>query len=231
MTWRWRGLCQKEWMLMRWQVIGFFIMNLIIGLLSVAPLATGAVTNMESELNSLHKMWLVMHMVLGPILIFTSLEQDKKQPDVWFHSPSSMWQIIGVKVFMTTMIVFGSLVVSSLMVAVAYYAGPSMDTVPIVTAGVLTASLIVTALVNAVFNIVATLFIWVLIQYFNLRIGWLSSIAVLIPFYVIVIIWGVLTSVFPESATITLKSLLVFGLFSMIFFCAGTLLLDKKVRY
>jgi len=97
---RWRGLFQKEWMFSKWEVLTLILLNSAVVI--VLPFGIKNVVDIPQDfsdgMSSFTGLWLVVHMFLGLKLVFTSLKGEMNRPDVWLHSPASIYQIIGVKV-------------------------------------------------------------------------------------------------------------------------------------
>lgn len=230
MTWRWRGLMKKEWVLMRLQMAVFLLTALLICFFSVTPVLGGRFDFQHIDPDRLYKMLLTIHLFSGPLLLLSSLESERKRPDVWLHSPAPMWKIIGVKVIMALLTATVSMICVSLMIGIAYFLGAT-ESVSLEAAILFAGKAIVIADVNVVFNTVVVLFTWGLFVYLQGLFGKFAGFIVMIPILFMAFVWGVLTGVFLQDYIVTITGFAVIGLFSILFFSGGTWLLEKKVRF
>lgn len=230
MTWRWRGLMKKEWMLMRLQMVVFLLTALLICFFSLTPVLGGRFDFQHIDPDGLYKMLLTIHLFSGPLLLLSSLESERKRPDVWLHSPAPMWKIVGVKVIMPLLAATASMICVSLLTGIAYFLGTT-ETVSVMSAILFAGKAIVIADVNVVFNTVAVLFTWGLFVYLQGLFGKFAGFIVMIPILFMAFVWGVLTGVFLQDYIVTITGFAVIGLFSILFFSGGTWLLEKKVRF
>lgn len=230
MTWRWRGLLKKEWILMRWQMIAFIVVSLLICFANLTPVLAGLKNFEHIDPQGLYDMMLRILLIIGPVLIVISIEYERKQLDVWLHSPASMFQVLGVKVLVAIIAVVVAMLFTSVLAGITYYYSAPENALPLSEAVWLTVKLGATAVVNAIFNTVAVLFVWILLGVIQLRIGNFAAFIILIPVLMMTTLWAVLTSIFPENAPLSVVGFITYALFSIVFFSAGSVLLDKKVR-
>lgn len=95
----WKGLFQKEWMFSKWEVLTLILLNSAV--VTLLPFGIKSAVDIPQDFSDgmsiFTGLWLVVHMFLGLKLLFTSLKGEMNRPDVWLHSPASIYQIVGVK--------------------------------------------------------------------------------------------------------------------------------------
>lgn len=215
----WNGLLRKEWVLMRYSVVIFVVIFTGIAVSSFAPAAVGGIVDSVE----LADMFSTILTFLGMGLFLHSLQVDMKQPDIWLHSPASIWKLLFVKVAMVLLLVMGFILIWSGIGVIAYFMGGFAGFVP----GLITLQKL---LVTTIFMITASLFIWVVYKVLEIRHGWLTALISLIPIFVFgVMIWGFLIVVLKTMEP--LASMLIYIAVSFVLFAGGAILLEKKVRY
>jgi len=214
----WNGLLRKEWVLMRYSLITFIVVFVVIAVSSFAPMAVGGIMDGVE----LTQMFSIMLMFIGASLFLHSLQTDTKQPDVWLHSPFSIVKLLGVKVFMAILFVFGGFIIWNGIGVGAYFIGGFAGGIPGLTP-------LLKILVNTLFFISAGLLIWVIYKIIEIRIGWLASVISLIPISIAAMTWGLLIAVW-EKMELPVSSF-IYIIVSIALFTSGAILLEKKVRY
>lgn len=214
----WNGLLRKEWMIMRYSLVTFIVVFIVIAVSSFAPMAVGGIMD-GVELTQMFSMMLIL---CGASLFLHSLHTDTKQPDLWLHSPFSIVKLLGIKVFMAILFVFGSFIIWSGIGVGAYFIGGFAGGIPGFTP-------LLKILVNTLFFISAGLLIWVIYKILEIRTGWLAAVISLIPISVAAMIWGILIAVW-ETMELPVSSL-IYIIVSIVLFAGGAILLEKKVRY
>lgn len=230
MTWRWRGLLKKEWILMRWQTIAFIVLSLLVCFFSLTPVLAGIHDFQHINPPGLYDMMLRILLIMGPVLIVISIEYERKQLDVWLHTEASIVQVLGVKVFSAILVVVVAMLLNMILAGITYYFSAPDNAISLSEAVKLMTDLGATAVINAVFNTVAVLFVWILLGVIQMKIGNFAAVVILIPVLMMSTFWAVLTSVFPVNAPLSVVGFLTYALLSTIFFMASTILFAKKVR-
>jgi hypothetical protein len=214
----WNGLLRKEWVLMKYSLITFIVVFVVIAVSSFAPMAVGGIMDGVE----LTQMFSMMLMLFGVSLFLHSLHTDTKQPDVWLHSPFSIVKLLGVKAFMAILFVVGSFIIWSGIGVGAYFIGGFAGGIPGLTP-------LLKIIVNTLFFISAGLLIWVIYKVLESRVGWLAAIISLIPISIGTMIWGFLIAVW-ETMELPVSSI-IYIILSIALFASGAILLEKKVRY
>ena len=214
----WNGLLRKEWVLMKYSLVTFIVVFVMIAVSSFAPMAVGGIVD-GIELTQMFSMMLIF---MATSFFLHSLHTDTKQPDVWLHSPFSIVKLLGVKAFTSILFVLGGFIIWSGIGVGAYFIGGFADGIPGLTP-------LLKMLVNTFFFISAGLLIWVIYKILEIRLGWLASIISLIPISFAAITWGILIAVWE---TLELPaSTFIYIIVSIVLFAGGAVLLEKKVRY
>lgn len=214
----WNGLLRKEWMILRYSLITFTVVFVVIAVSSFAPMAVGGIMDGVE----LTQMFSMMLMLMAASFFLHSLHTDMKEPDVWLHSPFSIVKLLGAKVFTSILFIVGGFIIWSGIGAGAYFIGGFAGGIPGLTP-------LVKMIVNTLFFISAGLLIWVIYKVLEIRIGWLASLISLIPISIAAMAWGFLIAVW-ETMELPASTLL-YIIVSIVLFAGGAILLEKKVRY
>lgn len=214
----WNGLLRKEWVLMRYSLLTFIVVFVVIAVSSFAPMAVGGIMDAD-ELTQMFSMMLIF---MATAFFLHSLHTDAKQPDVWLHSPFSIVKLLGIKAFTSILVVFGGFIIWSGIGVGAYFIGGFAGGIPGLTP-------LLKMLVNTLFFISAGLLIWVNYKMLEIRLGWLASIISLIPISFAAMTWGILIAVW-ETLELPVSSI-IYIIVSFALFAGGAVLLEKKVRY
>lgn len=211
------GLLRKEWILMRWSAVGFVAVLTLIAISSFAPLAVGGIF----DINEYVQMFSTMHMFFGAALFLHSLHTDMKQPDVWFHSPASIWKLLGVKAMLAILINFGSFIIWSSIWVIAYFFGGFVGDIPEITT-------LLKLFVNIIFIISVSLAIWVVYKLAEAKIGLFAILIVIILIPMGSLLWAILLLGWEMMG---MTSSILYIIVSIVLFAVGADLLEKKVRY
>lgn len=97
----WNGLWKKEWLLMRGWFYGTAIAavttSLFIPLLLIYFLGL-KIEGVDSSFYFLALLWMSVSVFVPLSLIITSINVEISRPDVWLHTPASIYQLFGVKI-------------------------------------------------------------------------------------------------------------------------------------
>ncbi|MBE1553257.1 hypothetical protein [Sporosarcina limicola] len=250
---RWRGLVRKEWALLKWGVIPQLLLNSTIVFLIINHTFYGPLGNFDVDIKSMIVFCFLLHMISAVSWFWDSLNKEMKRLDIWLHSPTSMWQLVGAKVVFITIIIGCSFLLCGAIVGVSYYMGGG--TVSIVDGLALLFSVGAVILLNAIYVMALVFFFWSIYQVFRSRMDWFFSVIIM---FVLFIIWayawgmiwftgvfqtvkemgpmnGVLTMmepnyIIPGGAILTIGSLVLHGVMTAIYFAVGSMLFEKKVR-
>ncbi|QTD39976.1 hypothetical protein [Sporosarcina sp. Te-1] len=166
------GLLYKEWMQSRWTAVSFFVVNIIIGVFSYAPLFSNPRLNTVLEIKDMAGMWFAIHMFLIAFLLITSVNQELIHLDLWLHTENSLLRLVGMKAVLAIMVTFGSLILCAVMSGLVYYTGSlSGSTITIGTALYIAAGVIVTLMINGVFIMAVSFFVWSFYQMIKSTMG------------------------------------------------------------
>ncbi|WP_153731155.1 hypothetical protein [Sporosarcina obsidiansis] len=123
MSTEWRGLLQKEWILLKWVVGWIVLLNVLV--ICVAPSLISSWAGIPGKLyentHVLAGTWFAFYTFAGVAILFISLTKEMKSPEIWLHSPRSMFQLVGAKLVSATVIATGTLFFGGLLLSVALY--------------------------------------------------------------------------------------------------------------
>ena len=211
------GLLQKEWKLMRWPMLGFVATFIVIAALSFAPIVVGGIF----EVNEFDGMFSTILLFLAAGLFLQSLHTDMKKPDVWLHSPASIWMLLGVKMMMAVIFVIGSFLIWTGIGAIAYFFGGFVGIIP----GM---AILLKLLVNTIFMTSVSLLLWVIYKLVEVQIGWMAVFVVIFLIYAGSLLWAILLLGWEITG---LTSSVPYIIVTIVLFAVGADLLEKKVRY
>lgn len=97
----WNGLWKKEWHMMRgWfygTLLGSVAISFILPLL-LTYFFEWKFTQLDMELHFIPLIWMVFTVFIPLSIAVTSINMELERPDVWLHTPASIFQLFGVKV-------------------------------------------------------------------------------------------------------------------------------------
>ncbi|WP_342507389.1 hypothetical protein [Sporosarcina sp. FSL K6-2383] len=238
---RWGGLVRKEWVLMRWGIVSFVLAFSAFIFLAYFHAFQGVLETIVGDIQNTMVFIFLLHMLAAVSWFLDSLNKEMKRPDIWLHSPMSMWRLVGAKVLFITIIISCSYLLCG--------------TASIVDGLALFFSVGVVILLNAIYVMALVFFFWSIYQVFRSRIGWFFAvISMLVVFIVWAYAWGMIwfSSVFqtvkelgplngmlpvmeinyivPGVAILTIGNLILHGVMTTIYFAVGSMLFEKKVR-
>lgn len=100
-----KGLIKKEWALMRLWLVILCILNTL-GIVGIPILLNIWIEDLPIFRTAiiLVGIWLFFSYLIATILFLTSLQLDMKKPDIWLHTESSIYKLIGIKLASATVI-------------------------------------------------------------------------------------------------------------------------------
>lgn len=238
---------------MKWTVIALVFINVVITVLEISPVISGALDRNMVEILTSSNTWFNLNLYMGVFLLLVSLMNEMKRADIWLHSDASIMQLVGAKILFVALAVTCSLLLCGIIIIVS---GGTYSSATEILAFMATITMLV---LNTVHMIIVAFFIWSVYQVFR-------SIVVALFFWCVgmfiwTIVWftpwfqkikemgpilelGTMTTglpylretnlmlagLMPESALITVGSLLLYIGFSLGLFIGGTALFEKKVR-
>ncbi|WP_313892161.1 hypothetical protein [Psychrobacillus sp.] len=129
---QWNGLLKKEWLSMR----GLLLASALLGIIAMSflPLLLSKSFGSEERIFEftivICFIWASATVVVPGVALFTMLEKDMKRPDVWLHSDASIFKLVGLKVFLATLIGAVGLLIPTMVLAVQYaLLAPSIMTI------------------------------------------------------------------------------------------------------
>ena len=126
-----KGLIRKEWILLKWGILALVFVNIVV-VMAVPPLINRAfdlpLNTFENSL-IISGTWFVVSMFIGVGILFTSLEKEMKQPDIWLHSPAPMWQLVGVKAVFAVAVTALILVLNGVLLSISFMLSDAYGTI------------------------------------------------------------------------------------------------------
>lgn len=243
---------------MKW---GFFILifiNIAIVVLDVSHLIYRVPEEFATSIQLTIGMLFTIHWIYALVMFFDSLGKDMKRSDIWLHSPAPMWQLAGVKGVFVVFVISCSLLLCGMVVGGFYYVGGGTVSVVDVIVQFLRVGLAI--LLNSIYIMSLGYFFWSIYQVFRSRIGWLAAVVIVIVLiniwlYVWWFVWftkgfqtvkemGPLHGshammdllmhnnyIVPGGTILTIGSICLYGVMTAIYFIAGSILFEKKVRF
>lgn len=97
---QWVGLLKKEWMATKGLVIGLFIASFLA--IGVLPITIWVVFGVE--IMSILPLWLFFVTFTPTAVMLHVLGKETMQPDVWLHSPASIFKLFGAKLLIAAIV-------------------------------------------------------------------------------------------------------------------------------
>ncbi|GKV63851.1 MULTISPECIES: hypothetical protein [unclassified Sporosarcina] len=96
----WKGLWKKEWLMMKDWLYATAVMAVLLVIVVAAGLSFLVEGKLEMSfmLGISLMMWILIAVCVPVTLLLNSLSSEWKRPDVWLHSPQSVYQLFGSKV-------------------------------------------------------------------------------------------------------------------------------------
>ena len=244
---------RKEWALMKWGIVPLTLANGALVWLTINHSFYGVLESLNVDITFTIGFGFLLHMIAAITWFLDSLNKEMKRPDIWLHSPTSMWRLVGAKVVFITMIIGCSVLLCGTIVGVAHYMGGGTGS--IVDGLILLFSVAVVILLNAIYVMAVVFFFWSIYQVFRSRMDWFFSVIIMFVVFIIwAYAWGMIwfTDAFqivkeigplngampmmeinyivPGVAILTIGNLVLHGVMTVIYFAVGSTLFEKKVR-
>lgn len=166
------GLLYKEWMQTRWTAVSFFAVTIVIGVFSYAPLYSNPRLDTVLEIQDLAGMWFIIHMFLMAFLLISSVNQEFVHLDLWIHTKTSLFRLVGMKAVLAILVTLGSLLMCAVLTGIVYFTdSPPGSFISIGTALYVVCGVILTLLINAVFIMAVSFFVWSFYQMIKSTMG------------------------------------------------------------
>lgn len=112
---KWKGLLIKEWFLMKRWVYATFVLNVL--LTFVLPMVVtlylrSKITLVSEGFTWLSPFWLLAVVMTPTIILMMSLGKEAVRPDIWLHSPSSVYELFGLKSLFSVIVGVANLCIS-----------------------------------------------------------------------------------------------------------------------
>lgn len=125
-----KGLIRKEWILLKWGILVLFFVNIAVVLAVPRFINRAFDLPLNTFENSLivSGTWFVFSMFIGVGVLFTSLEKEMKQPEIWLHSPAPMWRLVGIKAVFAVVVTGLILVLNGVLLSISFVASDAYGT-------------------------------------------------------------------------------------------------------
>lgn len=183
-TGSWRGLFQKEWMVSKAEVITLFLLNIAIGL-GLPVIIRKAFDIPQDILEALYifvGFWLLTHIFIGLKLLYTSLKHEMKHPDIWLHSPKSIFRLVGVKALFSALITGGLLMVGGVTLGMSLHLSEMIQLPSLIDRVLVSLSVMITTFLISIYIMAMGYFFWSIYQVLRSRIGRIAVIVTAVIF-------------------------------------------------
>lgn len=186
-----KGLIKKEWMLMRFWLVVLFILNTlgIVGIplslrtwIDDVPIFKTAVI--------LAGIWLVFSHLIAILLFIVSLQLDMKRPDIWLHTESSIYKLIGTKLAFATVLTSLSLLWIELLLVILQAINSDPEFMTFGQLLEMKVYVFVGIFFSILLNLIIVLFFWVIYHLLRPYVKGFSIIITAFLFIVSSIIWS-----------------------------------------
>lgn len=255
------GLLRKESVLMKWVITWIIFLNVLVivaGPFIVSSLF-GASGSLPEHAHIIGGTWFIIYMYAGIGILFTSLEKEMKSPEIWLHSPLSMFTLAGSKVLFA----IGTAVITMcfggvLHLILLFVLGNGLSSAEILALF----SVLLAVSLKIVFYTCAGFFLWIIYWVLRQRVSFIAIPVAVMLFALAAVVWERLrllglfeglrsllpikltdvsfyneqtdyffTGLVREGVVFSVGSLLFYIGFSLLLVAAGSRLFEKKVRY
>lgn len=187
----WRGLLQKEWVTWKYGVVTLFLLNVFVIL--IGPIITqwlfGAPQDFFTNTVVLVGTWFVLIAFIGMFLISISLSHEMKRPDLWLHSPLSIFQLIGAKVMFAAFTVAALLLFGGLLLGAQFIFSEATKTVALMDGTLALVSVLIKLLLISLFLMMLSVFAWALNRVFRSRLRSVGDFLSMIILFVVMFLF------------------------------------------
>ena len=94
---QWNGLMKKEWVSMKGWLYGTVGASILITLIIPFVVPMFLEGSVGSLISGLIPFWILVSLILPVIVLLNSLKKEMAHPDIWLHSPVSIFKMFGSK--------------------------------------------------------------------------------------------------------------------------------------
>lgn len=175
---RWKGLFQKEWILMKWGVLAYVLLSAFI--VFAGPRLISSLFEMEYDFFDhtlpLVGAWLAFGTAIGYGMLIPSLGKEMKQPEVWLHSPAPMLQLVGAKAVFVGMMTACLLCLTGVFLVISFLFSEAFGKVDMASGLLALLSAIIAIFLNSAFVMAVGFFFWAVYHAIRSYIGEVSYI-------------------------------------------------------
>lgn len=186
-----KGLIAKEWELMRLWLVVLCILNTlgIVGIPISLNIWIDDVPIFRTAI-ILATIWLFLSHLIATILFLTSLQLDMKRPDIWLHTESSIYKLIGTKLASATVITSLSLLWIDLLLVILQAVNADPEFMTFGQLLEMKVYVFIGIFFSIILNLIIVLFFWVIYHLMRPFVKGFSLIISVTLFIVISIIWS-----------------------------------------
>lgn len=188
---RWIGQFKREWIVMKSSVLIYAMLNLIVvvgGSLFLAKIVGGSPDWYDNVL-IIGGFWFVIGMLVGGGVLLKSLEGDMKSPHIWLHAPSSMIELLSVKVVFATCITALLLVWSELIIVLSFFISDATLPVSYVEAFLILLLVFIALVLDSIYVTAVALFFWSIYRVFRTRTRTFGFVIAFALFWGLAYLW------------------------------------------
>lgn len=200
-----KGLIRKEWCLLKWGIIILFLMN--IAILVAGPYLINRIydlplTTLENA-RIITGIWFVFNMFVGVGVLFTSLEKELKQRDIWLHATTSMWQLVGVKVVFAASVTFLLLLLDGGILTVTVVLSDGSETIPKLDGILSLLSVMISIFLKSIYIMAFGFMFWALYQMVRSQSKDLSAVFTMLFLFAGIFTGTIISELFRASKILT----------------------------
>lgn len=94
---QWNGLMKREWVAMKGWLYGTVGAAILITLIIPLFIAIFFKESVDGVVISFLPLWLVVSLIMPISILLSSLKKEMDRPDIWLHSPVSIFKLFGAK--------------------------------------------------------------------------------------------------------------------------------------
>ncbi|WP_153722505.1 hypothetical protein [Sporosarcina cascadiensis] len=190
----WSGLFRKEWILLKWLTIGIVVLNalVILAVPSVITNLTGVSGTLYEHTHIVAGTWFALYTFSGAGILLYSLTKEMNTPDIWLHSPRSMFQLAGAKALLSAFIAIATLFLGGLLAGIMFYILGDWSTDSVWRGALALISILLAISLKSCFLMAVGFFFWSLYQVIRVRMRFFVVPLTVMLFFLALAIWEML---------------------------------------
>lgn len=186
-----KGLIRKEWMMMRLWLVILLILNTL-GIVGIPLLLNAGIDGVPIFKTALilAMIWVFISHLISAILFLISLQLDMTRPDIWLHTESSIFKLIGTKLAFSTAITSFSLLWIEFLLGILHVVISDSEFMTFGQLLEMNLYVFVAVLLSIILNLIIVLFFWVIYHLIRPYTKGFSLIITVFLFIVSSIVWS-----------------------------------------